>query len=81
MADTLIQEAPAAEAPFVDRRAGQVPGSVMPERRQFTNSHTGLSEDAAELASAIDAYKARHRRRFINYEEMLSVIKSLGYER
>ena len=67
---------------FVDRR-GEVPGSspARGERRQFTNSHHGLSDDAAELASAIDSYKAQHRRRFINYEEMLSVVKSLGYSR
>ena len=51
----------------------------MRERRQFTNSLDGLSPEAADLARAIDGYKLRHRRRFITYEEMLSVIKSLGY--
>jgi len=65
---------------FVDRRnydpARPTPGS---ERRQFCNSHAGLSPEAAELAQAIDEYKLRHRRRFITYEEMLSVIVSLGY--
>ena len=30
---------------------------------------------------AIDEYKLRHRRRFITYEETLSVIQSLGYRR
>ncbi len=67
---------------FVDRRRtvgeGQAP---MRERRQFTNSHEELSPEAAELAQAIDGYKARHRRRFITYEEMLSVVQSLGYHR
>ena len=37
--------------------------------------------DAAELAQAIDHYKMRHRRRFITFEEMLAVVKSLGYRR
>ncbi len=67
---------------FVDRR-GTVPASDVParERRQFTNSYSELSDEAAELANAIDAYKARHRRRFIDYEEVLGVVKSLGYTR
>jgi hypothetical protein len=66
--------------PFVDRRSYDSQ-SVPPayERRQFTNSHEELSPDARELAMAIDGYKLRHRRRFITYEEMLSVITSLGY--
>jgi len=51
------------------------------ERRQFANSHEGLSPEAQELAVAVDTYKLRHRRRFITYEEMLSVIKSLGYKK
>ena len=51
------------------------------ERRQFANSHEELSPDAKELALAIDGYKLRHRRRFITYEEMLAVIKGLGYQR
>jgi hypothetical protein len=51
------------------------------DRRQFANSHTGLSPDAAELANAIDHYKFVHRRRYIDYEEMLGVVKSLGYRK
>ena len=51
------------------------------ERRQFADARDGLSPDAEELAVAIDAYKLRHRRRFITYEEMLAVIKSLGYQK
>jgi hypothetical protein len=67
---------------FVDRRSPAVSdGSPVCERRQFGNSHEGLSPDAAELAQAIDHYKMRHRRRFITFEEMLAVIKSLGYHR
>jgi len=67
---------------FVDRR-NYSPGAARPavERRQFTNSHEGLSPDAQELAVAIDQYKLNHRRRFITYEEMLSVIQSLGYHK
>jgi hypothetical protein len=68
--------------PFVDRRSHDISGhSPAIERRQFTNSHEGLSPDALELARAIDEYKLRHRRRFITYEEMLGVVKSLGYHR
>jgi hypothetical protein len=69
--------------PFVDRRnyAAQPTGTPHRERRQFTNSHEELSPDARELAQAIDSYKLVHRRRFITYEEMLAVVKSLGYKR
>lgn len=71
---------PAAE--FIDRRQSASPESSRGvERRQFTNSHSELSPEAAELARAIDQYKLYHRRRFITYEEMLGVIKSLGYHR
>ena len=70
------------DASFVDRRQSNSDSSAPGvERRQFTNSHEGLSPDAQELALAIDEYKIRHRRRFITYEEMLAVVKSLGYSR
>ncbi len=66
---------------FIDRRSPEAGVSRAPhERRQFTNSHEELSPEAGRLASAIDQYKLTHRRRFITYEEMLSVIKSLGYQ-
>jgi hypothetical protein len=67
---------------FVDRRSYD-PGVGRPsiERRQFTNSHEELSPEAHALATAIDEYKLRHRRRFITYEEMLNVIKALGYQK
>ena len=72
---------PTAE-PLTDRRSaagiGLPPGV---ERRQFANSHAELSPDAHELATAIDDYKLQHRRRFITFEEMLYVIRSLGYRR
>ena len=68
--------------PFIDRRdRGVLTPSLGSERRQFANSHDDLSPDAAELATAIDGYKLRHRRRFITYEEMLSVILSIGYHK
>ena len=68
--------------PFVDRRsqATQV-GPPGQERRQFSNSYEELSPDARDLGQAIDSYKVMHRRRFITYEEMLSVVKSLGYHK
>lgn len=74
---------PSASAlPFIERRS-RVPAAPaeVPERRQFANSHQELSAEARELAWAIDQYKFRHRRRFINYEEMLAVIHSLGYQK
>ena len=68
--------------PFVDRRNNDnTEPAPFGERRQFANSHDGLSQEARQLAVAIDEYKLRHRRRFITYEEILSVIKELGYER
>lgn len=67
---------------FIDRRVPTAPGDKPgQERRQFANNYDDLSPDAAELAHAVDGYKLRHRRRFITFEEMLSVIKSLGYHR
>ena len=67
---------------FQDRRNyNSQEGAPGGERRQFTNTYEELSPDARELAQAIDAYKLMHRRRFITYEEMLSVVKGLGYGR
>ncbi|MEY4568162.1 MAG: hypothetical protein RLY14_3132 [Planctomycetota bacterium] len=66
---------------FVDRRAPREAGSLGMERRQFGNSYRELSEDAKELAEAIDSYKVRHRRRYITFEEMLQVITELGYKK
>jgi hypothetical protein len=70
------------EESFVDRRGPvQLADQPLFERRQFANSYDELSPDAGELARAIDGYKVQHRRRFVTFEEMLSVIKSLGYKR
>ena len=75
--------------PFVQRRGmnpppGGAPAGPPPSgerRNQFGNCYDGLSPDAQQLAEAIDQYKLQNRRRFITYEEMLAVIKSLGYHR
>lgn len=82
MSQVLESPVSMSTAAFIDRR-NPVAVEQMPvcERRQFSNSHEGLSPDAAELAQAIDQYKLLHRRRFITFEEMLSVMKSLGYNR
>ena len=78
----MVQTVETNQEKFVERRvtgaARQVP---LRERRQFTNSHDELSPSAQELARAIDEYKLVHRRRFITYEEMLSVIEGLGYHK
>jgi hypothetical protein len=78
MSSTIVTE----ESAFIDRRD---PYSITDgpgrERRQFVNSHDELSPEAGELARAIDSYKLSHRRRFINFEEMLAIVKSLGYKR
>ena len=77
----LMDDSPVVSA-FVDRRnyLGES-GVPVRERRQFTNSHSELSPDAQDVARAIDEYKLHHRRRFITYEEMLTVFKSLGYRK
>lgn len=67
---------------FIDRRNyDPTIGAPGRERRQFSNGHDESTPDAQELAMAIDEYKLHHRRRFITYDEMLGVIKSLGYHR
>lgn len=74
-----------AEAPqvvsrrFAERRRSSQ--GTARERRQFGDSHADLSDDARELALAIDGYKLRNRRRYITFEEMLTVIRQLGYHR
>lgn len=68
------------ETGFVDRRKSAGDGNSF-ERRQFSNSHNELSDDARELAVAIDQYKIENRRRYITFEEMHQVIQSLGYHK
>ena len=80
MQNTIVMNPSAYQQPFVDRRQndGMPPGV---ERRQFSNYYGEMSPEIQELAIAIDQYKLMHRRRFITYDEMLSVIKSLGYHK
>ncbi len=77
----MSQAAETASTQFIDRRSYSPGDTPTRERRQFTNSHSELSDDARELAIAIDQYKLRCRRRFITFEEMLAVIQSLGYRK
>jgi len=70
-----------ARGDFVDRRNSSGSDSGKAERRQFGSSHAELSEDGRELALAIDQYKARHHRRYLTCDEMLTVLRSLGYEK
>jgi hypothetical protein len=77
----MTQAVETAATNFVDRRSYSPSDTLGRERRQFTNSHTELSPDARELATAIDQYKLRRRRRFITFEEMLEVVQGLGYRK
>lgn len=79
MTQTISSEV--ATQPFIDRRSADAGTPRIDERRQFADGYEELSAEAGELARAIDGYKLRHRRRFIDFEEMLAVIKSLGYHR
>jgi hypothetical protein len=68
-----------ASVPFVERRSYESAEPPIRERRQFINGYDELSPEARQLAVAVDQYKLTRRRRFITYEEMLDVMKSLGY--
>ncbi len=70
----------AEKKPFVDRRRSNS-SDVRNERRQFGSSHSGLTDEGRELASAIDQYKVQNHRRYITCDEMLAVITELGYRR
>ncbi len=78
--EPLTAEAGAAVPVFKDRRSGSRSGPGA-ERRQFANTYSTLSPEARELGLAIDEYKFRNHRRFIGYEELLAVIRSLGYHK
>lgn len=66
--------------PLPERR-GNAGDRLGVERRQFADAHDDLSPEARDLAIAVDNYKRAHRRRFITHEEMITVIKSLGYSK
>jgi hypothetical protein len=64
---------------FVDRRNESTARPARAERRQFGNTHQGLSEDGKELAIAIDRYKVENHRRYLTCDEMICVLRGLGY--
>ena len=47
----------------------------------FQQSLSRANRQLQELAEAVDQYKMRHRRRFITFEELFEVVKSLGYHK
>lgn len=51
------------------------------ERRQFGNTYSNLSLEGQELAQAIDRYKMKYRRRYITTDEIILVLKDLGYHK
>ncbi|MDP1799015.1 MAG: hypothetical protein Q8K78_16090 [Planctomycetaceae bacterium] len=67
--------------PFVDRRGSNDHSHGGPERRQFRATPNADRPEIAELGNAIDQYKLEHRRRFITFEELHSVITRLGYHK
>lgn len=77
---SAFSERPAEDRSFVDRRS-PVESYRGVERRQFRATPETSRPEAAELQLAVDAYKLDHRRRFITYDELLSVVESLGYHR
>jgi hypothetical protein len=68
-------------ATFIDRRQTGGVRSDGVERRQFVDARLNARPEVAELAHAIDAYKLRHRRRFITFDELYDVMTSLGYKK
>lgn len=77
---TQENEPSSPPAGFVERRQSRS-GSVAGERRQFGNSYNELTLEGRQLAIAIDEYKLENRRRYITPDEMLQIVRSLGYER
>jgi hypothetical protein len=76
-----MQLAPTQQPAFIDRRASQEDGPPGVERRQFSSPHKSERPEVNELAQAVDQYKLRHRRRFVTFDELYDVIRSLGYHR
>lgn len=70
-----------ADRPFADRRSESASVPAASERRQFGNSHHGLSDDGRDLALAIDRYKLENHRRYLTCDEMLQVLGDLGYSK
>ena len=78
-ADSAASNQSFSEPAFADRRRESEGPSSANERRQFGNSHQGLSDDGRELALAIDRYKLENHRRYLTCDEMISVLGDLGY--
>ena len=73
---------PALAAPFVDRRNYEAaPARMQAASGGNSPTATTTSRPTRELAVAIDRYKLLHRRRYITYEEIMGVVKQLGYEK
>ena len=69
------------EEPFVDRRSASHRTKCPAANAASSPTATTSSRPKPPSSPrAIDGYKLQHRRRFITFEEMLAVIKSLGYE-
>ncbi len=66
---------------FVDRRGTGETRTGAPERRQFKATPDPTRPDVAEFAAAVDAYKLRHRRRFVTFDELFDVMTELGYHK
>lgn len=66
-------------AGFVDRRQREETSPVGAERRQFAGNYRDLSPEAKRLSDAIDQYKLCHRRRVIDPDEIVGILKSIGY--
>jgi hypothetical protein len=76
--EQLTEQKPIA---FVDRREVAPTNWGGGERRQFGNTYNSERKEVNELASAVDQYKLRHRRRFVTFEELFDVITGLGYHK
>ena len=77
--ETLVEQNPRT---FIDRRGSGETRDGAPERRQFRATPDNSSRpEVAEFAAAVDAYKARHRRRFITFDELFDVMVELGYHK
>lgn len=78
----MEQQAATIESPgFVDRRRTGNGSGVGAERRQFRDGNRSSRPEVAEFANAVDEYKISHRRRFITFEELYDIFRSLGYHR
>jgi hypothetical protein len=77
-----VQESVSQRQLMEDRRSSR--GGTReqgPERRQFSDARVSHNYEALELADAIDAYKVRHHRKYLTFEELHDVITALGYRK